>query len=101
MVSLDHNEVACSKWTFPGSSEWEQQLIVDLYFNRELEINIFSRNMEDEALCGLVYMRLEDFIYANATTLCLPLDPQGFLLVEATYRVPTTKPKQLKVNMQH
>lgn len=37
---------------------------------------------ENNTLCGLLYLKLEDFFDATMQTLCLPLDPQGILIFE-------------------
>ena len=37
---------------------------------------------ENSTLCGLLYLKLEDFFDATMQTLCLPLDPQGILIFE-------------------
>lgn len=37
---------------------------------------------ENNTLCGILYLKLEDFFDATMQTLCLPLDPQGILIFE-------------------
>lgn len=37
---------------------------------------------EGNVLCGILYLKLEDFFDTAACTLCLPLEPQGILLAE-------------------
>ena len=48
--------------------------------NRELEVDIYWK--EGNVLCGILYLKLEDFFDTAACTLCLPLEPQGILLAE-------------------
>ena len=51
--------------------------------NRELEVDIYWK--EGNVLCGILYLKLEDFFDTAACTLCLPLEPQGILLAEVCY----------------
>ena len=45
-----------------------------------MEIGVYWK--ENNTLCGLLYLKLEDFFDAAMQTLCLPLDPQGILIFE-------------------
>ncbi|CAI8048891.1 Serine/threonine-protein kinase N2, partial [Geodia barretti] len=66
--------------------------------NRELEILIYSRDADapsHQGLCGLVYLKLEDYFdTSSSTTHCLPLEPQGILLAEVIYEIPRTEPRK-------
>ena len=97
MISLDNKGIEQTKWSPPTNSAWEKEFKVDLHQSRELEICVHSRDGELQVLCGLVYLRLEDFFDANSTTYCLPLEPQGILLVEVTYEIPRTERRQPKL----
>lgn len=97
MISLDNKEIEQTKWSPPSNRAWEKEVKVELHQNRELEICIRSRDGDLQILCGLVYLRLEDFFDANATTFCLPLEPQGILLAEMTYEIPRTERRQPKL----
>lgn len=55
-------------------------LCVSVVQNRELEVDIYWK--EGNVLCGILYLKLEDFFDTAACTLCLPLEPQGILLAE-------------------
>ena len=96
MVILDNKEVGRSKWTIPGNSALVKEFTIELHKNRELEIDILARDSNHQALCGLIYLRLEDIFNANAATFSLPLIPQGILQVEATYEIPKMKPQRPK-----
>ena len=87
MAKLEQKEVDRTKWTILSNSELGQYKI-ELHKNTELEISIFTRNREHQALCGLVYLRLEDFIVAKDTSFSLPIVPQGVMLVEASFTIP-------------
>jgi len=51
-----------------------------IFQSRELEIGIHWK--ENNTLCGLLYLKVEDFFDVALQTLCLPLDPQGILILE-------------------
>lgn len=97
IISLDNKEIEQTKWRAPSNRAWEKEVKVELHQSRELEIVIRSRDGDLQVLCGLVYLRLEDFFDANATTFCLPLEPQGILLAEITYEIPRTERRQPKL----
>lgn len=96
-ISLDNKEIEQTKWSTPSNRAWEKEFKVELHQSRELEICIRSRDGDLQVLCGLVYLRLEDFFDANGTTFCLPLEPQGILLAEVTYEIPRTERRQPKL----
>jgi hypothetical protein len=94
---MDNKELELTKWSAPSNRAWEKEVKIELNQSREIEICIRSRDGELHVLCGLVYLRLEDFLDANATTYCLPLEPQGILLAEMTYEIPRTERRQPKL----
>ena len=97
VISLDNKELEQTKWSLPNNRAWEKEVKVELHQSRELEICIRSRDGDLQVLCGLVYLRLEDFFDANGTPVCLPLEPQGILLAEMTYEIPRTERRQPKL----
>ena len=63
--------------------------------NRELEVCVHCKDNDAETLCGVLFLRLEDFLaYSNSSTLCLPLEPQGILLAEVAYEGPRTEKRK-------
>ena len=97
MISLDKKEVDQTKWAVPSNTAWDVEFKMDLHQSRELEIGILARDGDSPVLCGLVYLRLEDYFDANNTAICLPLEPQGILVMEATYEIPRTERRQPKL----
>ena len=100
-LALDNKEIEQTKWNPPSNRAWEKDFKVEIHQNRELEISVYSRDRtrdgDLQVLCGLVYLRLEDYFDANSTTFCLPLEPQGILLAEMTYEIPKTERRQPKL----
>lgn len=97
VVSIDNKEVDQTKWSSPSNRAWEQQIRIDLHQNRELEILIYTRDSDTpshQTLCGLVYLKLEDYFDASSSTHCIPLEPQGILLAEVIYEIPRTEPRK-------
>jgi protein kinase N len=89
---LDNTKVGQTEWKLPSNHAWDQVFMIDLDKSRELEIDVYWK--EGNTLCGILYLKLEDFFDAAPCTLCLPLEPQGILLAEISYEGPKTdKPK--------
>ena len=55
------------------------------------------RDDEGESLCGVLYLRLEDFLSTPSSILCIPMEPQGILLAEISYEDPKTELRQPKL----
>ncbi|XP_064395091.1 serine/threonine-protein kinase N-like isoform X3 [Halichondria panicea] len=96
-VYLDYKEVDQTKWAYGNSRAWDKDLKIDLHQNREIEIIVHCRDGDLTVLSGVLYLRLEDFFDTNGTTYCLPLEPQGILLVEVAYEIPRTERRQPKL----
>ncbi|KAF7645119.1 hypothetical protein LDENG_00209630 [Lucifuga dentata] len=54
--------------------------------SRELEISVYWRDWR--ALCGVKFLRLEDFLDNRRHGMCLQLEPQGILFIEVTFNNP-------------
>ena len=93
-VYMEHKEVDHTKWAFANGRAWEKDLKIDLHQHREIEIIVQSRDGDLVVLSGVLYLKLEDYFDSNGTTYCLPLEPQGILLVEVTYEIPRTERRQ-------
>ena len=48
-------------------------------------------------MCGVLYLRLEDFLNTSVSMLCLPMEPQGILLAELLYEDPKTDYRRPKL----
>ena len=55
---------------------------------------VHCKDNEGETLCGVLFLRLEDFLASNSSTVCVPLEPQGILLAEVTYEGPRTEKRK-------
>ncbi len=97
VITLDNKEIEQTKWAVPSNTTWDVEFKLDLHQNRELEIGVLARDGDTSILCGLVYLRLEDYFEASNTAFCLPLEPQGILVFEATYEIPRTERRQPKL----
>ncbi len=96
-VYLDYKEVDQTKWAYGNSRAWDKDIKIDLHQNRDIEIMVHSKDGDLIVLSGVLYLRLEDFFDSNGTTYCLPLEPQGILLVEVAYEIPRTERRQPKL----
>ena len=96
-VLLDNKEIDQTKWAVPTNRAWEKEIKIDLHQNREIEICVRSRDGDLVVLSGLLYLRLEEYFDTNGATYCLPLEPQGILLVEVCYEIPRTERRQPKL----
>lgn len=98
VVALDNKEIDQTKWASSTNRAWEHQCRIELHQSREVEISVRFRDGDSVLLCGILYLRLEDFFDSSANTVCLPLEPQGILLADITYEIPKTerRPPKLK-----
>lgn len=55
------------------------------------------RDDDGESLCGVLYLRLEDFLSTPSSVMCIPMEPQGILLAEISYEDPKTEIRQPKL----
>ena len=56
---------------------------------------VHCKDNDAETLCGVLFLRLEDFLASsNSSTFCLPLEPQGILLAEIAYEGPRTEKRK-------
>lgn len=53
--------------------------------SRELEMGVYWRDWR--ALCGLKFLRLEDFLDNRRHGMCLQLEPQGVLFIEVSTHI--------------
>eukprot|EP00040_Diaphanoeca_grandis_P021051 m.112043 g.112043 ORF g.112043 m.112043 type:complete len:942 (+) comp28164_c0_seq1:154-2979(+) len=77
-------------FTFPN---WDQQLVLEFHRGRECEIHYYS---DRETMCGVQFLKLEDFIDGNAHVLKLPMEPQGWVKIEARFENALISPRKRK-----
>lgn len=95
VIKLDNANVASTGWKPIGSKSWDQRFTIDLVRAKELEIQLHWHDWR--SLCGIKYLKLEDFIDDNRHGIPLCLEPQGILFVEIKFFNPMISRKpQLK-----
>ena len=93
VIKLDNVTVAQTNWKPCSQQAWDQRFSIDLDKSREVEIDIYWRDWR--ALCGVKFLRLEEFIDDVRHGMALQLEPQGLLFAEIKFLNPmiSRKPK--------
>ncbi|XP_078347622.1 serine/threonine-protein kinase N2-like [Oculina patagonica] len=93
VLKLDNCYVGQSSWKVLGKDCWTQQFHIDLDKSRELEVGVYWR--DHRSLCGVAFLRLEEFLDNQRHQIQVPLEPQGCLFAEVTFLNPmvTKKPR--------
>ncbi|XP_031561876.1 serine/threonine-protein kinase N2-like isoform X2 [Actinia tenebrosa] len=93
VLKLDNTFVGQTSWVTLGDKCWQQQFTIELDKSRELEIGVHWR--DHRSLCGVAFVRLEEFVDNQQHKIQVQLEPQGTLLAEVTFLNPmvTRKPK--------
>lgn len=93
VIKLDNVTVAQTNWKPCSQQAWDQRFSIDLDKSRELEIDIYWRDWR--SLCGVKFLRLEEFIDDVRHGMALQLEPQGLLFAEIKFLNPmiSRKPK--------
>lgn len=99
VLKLDNNTVAQTSWRpcsqqvvstficlkvsklFVGLLQaWDQRFSIELDKSRELEIGVYWRDWR--SLCGVIFLKLEEFIDNDRDGMVLHLEPQGLIFAE-------------------
>ncbi|XP_072931864.1 serine/threonine-protein kinase N [Epargyreus clarus] len=93
VMKLDNHTVAQTSWRPCSQQAWDQRFTIKLDKSRELEIGIHWKDWR--GLCGVKFMRLEEFIDDIRHGMALELEPQGLLFAEIKFLNPiiSRKPK--------
>uniref|UniRef100_A0A8D8UZD6 protein kinase C n=1 Tax=Cacopsylla melanoneura TaxID=428564 RepID=A0A8D8UZD6_9HEMI len=93
VIKLDNQTVAQTSWRPCSQQAWDQRFSIDLDKSRELEIGVYWRDWR--SLCGVKFLRLEEFIDDIRHGMALQLEPQGMLFAEIKFLNPmiSRKPK--------
>ncbi|XP_055328553.1 serine/threonine-protein kinase N2-like [Paramacrobiotus metropolitanus] len=92
VLKIDNNRiVGQTAWKRCSEKAWDQRFEITLDRARELEIGIYWHDYR--ALCGVKFLRLEDFIDNARNGIPLELEPQGTLFAEFHFQNPTFCPK--------
>ncbi|XP_045923532.1 serine/threonine-protein kinase N2 isoform X2 [Micropterus dolomieu] len=82
-LKVDNRIVGRTNWRQQGKEAWGQSFSIELERSRELEIAVSWRDWRE--LCGVKFLRLEDFLDNRRRGMCLQLEPQGILFLEVTF----------------
>lgn len=83
VIKLDNFDVGQTSWKSTGSHCWNQAFNLDLDKSREIEIGVYYKDYR--SLCGIVFLKLEEFLDNQRHEVCVPLEPTGMLRAEATF----------------
>ncbi|XP_053416510.1 serine/threonine-protein kinase N3 isoform X1 [Nycticebus coucang] len=83
VLKVDNRIVGQTGWGRMGEQAWDQTFVITLERARELEIGVHWRDWRQ--LCGVAFLRLEDFLDNACHQLSLSLVPQGRLFTQVTF----------------
>ncbi|KAM4635763.1 serine/threonine-protein kinase N2 [Polymixia lowei] len=83
VLKVDNRIEGRTHWRQLGKEAWGQSFSIELERSRELEIAVYWRDWRD--LCGVKFLRLEDFLDNQRHGMCLHMEPQGMLFIEVTF----------------
>ncbi|XP_036116469.1 serine/threonine-protein kinase N3 [Molossus molossus] len=83
VLKVDNRVVGQTGWGPVAKQSWDQTFVIPLERARELEIGVRWRDWRQ--LCGVVFLRLEDFLDNACHQLTLSLVPQGLLFAQVTF----------------
>ncbi|KAJ8912963.1 hypothetical protein NQ315_000019, partial [Exocentrus adspersus] len=86
VLKLDNTTVAQTNWRPCSQQAWDQRFSIELDKSRELEIGIYWRDWR--SLCGVKFLKLEEFIDDERHGMALHLEPQGLLFAEIKFLNP-------------
>ncbi|XP_066155247.1 serine/threonine-protein kinase N isoform X2 [Euwallacea fornicatus] len=86
VLKLDNNAVAQTSWRPCSQQAWDQRFSIELDKSRELEIGVYWRDWR--SLCGVLFLKLEEFIDNDRDGMVLHLEPQGLLFAEVKFLNP-------------
>ncbi|XP_036330723.1 serine/threonine-protein kinase N isoform X5 [Rhagoletis pomonella] len=99
VIKLDNITVGQTSWKPCSQQAWDQRFSIDLDRSRELEIGVYWHDWR--SLCGVKFLRLEEFIDDVRHGMALQLEPQGLLFAEIKFLNPmiSQKPKLRRQRM--
>ncbi|XP_060535747.1 serine/threonine-protein kinase N isoform X4 [Cylas formicarius] len=86
VLKLDNSSVAQTSWRPCSQQAWDQRFSIELDKSRELEIGVYWRDWR--SLCGVIFLKLEEFIDDERDGMVLHLEPQGLLFAEIKFLNP-------------
>ncbi|NXG48401.1 PKN2 kinase, partial [Psilopogon haemacephalus] len=91
VLKVDSKVVGQTNWGPVNNQAWDQSFVIELDRSRELEIAVYWRDWRE--LCGVKFLRLDDFLDNERHGLCLGLEPQGLLFAEVMFCSPIIERK--------
>ncbi|XP_052581911.1 serine/threonine-protein kinase N3 isoform X1 [Peromyscus californicus insignis] len=83
VLKVDNRVVGQTGWGQVAEKSWDQAFNISLDRARELEIGVHWRDWRQ--LCGVAFLKLEDFLDNTCHQLSLSLVPQGRLFAQVTF----------------
>ncbi|XP_047381480.1 serine/threonine-protein kinase N3 isoform X3 [Sciurus carolinensis] len=83
VLKVDNRVVGQTGWGQVAEHSWDQTFVIPLERARELEIGVHWRDWRQ--LCGVAFLRLEDFLDNACHQLALNLVPRGQLFAQVTF----------------
>nr|XP_036863901.1 serine/threonine-protein kinase N3 isoform X2 [Manis javanica] len=83
VLKVDNRVVGHTGWGPVAKQSWDQTFVVPLERARELEVGVHWRDWRQ--LCGVAFLRLEDFLDNACHQLSLSLVPKGLLFAQVTF----------------
>ncbi|XP_006834902.1 PREDICTED: serine/threonine-protein kinase N3 [Chrysochloris asiatica] len=83
VLKVDNRVVGQTGWGPVANQSWDQTFVIPLEQARELEIGVHWRDWRQ--LCGVAFLKLEDFLDNACHQLSLSLVPQGLLFAQVTF----------------
>ncbi|XP_036039902.1 serine/threonine-protein kinase N3 isoform X1 [Onychomys torridus] len=83
VLKVDNRVVGQTGWGQVAEKSWDQAFVITLDRARELEIGVHWRDWRQ--LCGVAFLKLEDFLDNACHQLSLSLVPQGRLFAQVTF----------------
>ncbi|XP_066223047.1 serine/threonine-protein kinase N3 isoform X1 [Saccopteryx leptura] len=83
VLKVDNHIVGQTGWGPVAKQSWDQNFVIPLERARELEVGVRWRDWRQ--LCGVAFLRLEDFLDNACHQLTLSLVPQGLLFAQVTF----------------
>ncbi|KAK2159070.1 hypothetical protein LSH36_159g06031 [Paralvinella palmiformis] len=83
ILRLDNQQVGQTSYKICSQQCWDQRFNFDLDRSRELEITIHWK--DHRGMCGVKFLRLEDFLDDQRHGMAIHIEPQGILFAEIKF----------------
>lgn len=97
ILKLDNIVVGQTAFKPCSQQAWDQRFCIDLDKSRELEMQVLWRDWR--GMCGLKFVRLEEFVGDERHGMAIELEPQGVIFAEIRFLNPMIS-RQAKLQRQ-